>query len=100
MVLPEGWRRGPGPPEYRSLLDALLEDAEEHRAAGRLIQAANAFAAVENLRTIPPWRPADAALSGEDEDRLLGLDAELAADPGEAAWRERVTREQSEEGNW
>lgn len=49
------WR--PGIPEYRSLLDALLEDAEEHRAAGRVMQAANAFAAVENLRTMPPWQP-------------------------------------------
>lgn len=49
--------RSAGVPEYRSLLDALLEDAEEHRAAGRVMQAANALAAVENLRTMPPWQP-------------------------------------------
>lgn len=40
---------------HRTLLDALLEDAEEHEAAGRVIQAANARAAVENLRPLPPW---------------------------------------------
>jgi len=38
----------------RTLLDALLEDAAEHEAAGRLIQAANARAAAENLRQLPP----------------------------------------------
>lgn len=36
----------------RTLLDALLEDAEEHEAAGRVLQAANARAAVENLRVL------------------------------------------------
>lgn len=41
--------------EDRTLLDALLEDAEEHEAAGRYLQAANARAAVENLRGVPPW---------------------------------------------
>jgi hypothetical protein len=45
----------PGAAESRTLLDALLEDAAEHEAAGRLIQAANARAAVENLRQLPPW---------------------------------------------
>jgi hypothetical protein len=44
-----------GSSHHRSLLDALLEDADEHLAAGRVIQAANARAAVENLRLIPPW---------------------------------------------
>lgn len=41
--------------EHWTLLDALLADADEHEAAGRLIQAANARAAVENLRDVPPW---------------------------------------------
>lgn len=36
----------------RTLLDALLEDAEEHEAAGRVLQAANARAAAENLRVL------------------------------------------------
>jgi hypothetical protein len=40
---------------HRTLLDGLLADAEEHEAAGRVIQAANARAAVENLRHLPPW---------------------------------------------
>lgn len=54
---PEDQPGRPGIPEYRTLVDALLEDAEEHRAAGRVMQAANALAAVENLRTMPPWQP-------------------------------------------
>lgn len=41
---------------HRTLLDALLE-AAEHEATGRTIQAANARAAVENLRQVPPWGP-------------------------------------------
>jgi hypothetical protein len=41
--------------DHRTLLDALLEDADEHEAAGRIMQAANARAAVENLRDVPPW---------------------------------------------
>ncbi len=51
----------------RTLLDALLEDAEEHEAAGRVIQAANARAAAENLRAL--WEPTFEvwAWVGEDE---------------------------------
>lgn len=51
----------------RTLLDALLEDAEEHEAAGRLMQAANARAAVENLRMMPPW-DGSVLLQREQED--------------------------------
>ncbi len=52
---------GAGEHHY-TLLDALLEDAAEHEAAGRVVQAANARAAVENLRILPPWnKDADAA---------------------------------------
>lgn len=40
---------------HRTLLDALLEDAEEHEKADRMIQAANARAAVETLRLLAPW---------------------------------------------
>lgn len=36
----------------RTLLDALMEDADAHEAAGRVIEAANARAAVENLRVL------------------------------------------------
>lgn len=38
-----------------TLIDALLADAEEHQAAGRVLQAANARAAAENLKLLPPW---------------------------------------------
>jgi hypothetical protein len=40
---------------HDSLIDALLADADEHEAAGRIIQACNARAAAENLRLLPPW---------------------------------------------
>lgn len=40
---------------YRTLVDVLLEDANEHEDAGRVMQAANARAAAQSLLSVPPW---------------------------------------------
>lgn len=42
-------------PQYRTLLDALEQDAEKHLAAGRVVQATKIRAAIGSLRMIPPW---------------------------------------------
>lgn len=55
---------------HHTLLDALEEDAEEHLAAGRVIQAANARAAIANLRTIPPWNEVE---EPEDQCSICGV---------------------------
>ncbi len=52
---------------HRTLLDALQEDAEEHEAEGRVLQAANARAAVENLRVLWEVELEVWAWIGEDE---------------------------------
>lgn len=44
----------PDPSDW-TLINALLADADEHHEAGRAIQAANAQAAAENLKMLPPW---------------------------------------------